>query len=53
MKVTDATTKSDGGAKAGSSPILASKEEQRPDTHGFHRRASITPAGRAALEQEK
>ena len=31
----DATTKSDGGAKAGSSPILASKEEQRPDTHGM------------------
>ena len=30
-----ATTKSDGGAKAGSSPILASKEEQRPDTHGM------------------
>lgn len=30
-----ATTKSDGGAKAGSSPILASKEDQRSDTHGM------------------
>ena len=28
-------TKSDGGAKAGSSPILASKEDQRSDTHGM------------------
>lgn len=29
-----ATTKSDGGAKAGSSPILASKEDQRTRAHG-------------------
>lgn len=34
-----ATTKSDGGAKAGSSPILANKEEQRAGAHG------MTPVG--------
>lgn len=37
-----ATTKSDGGAKAGSSPILANEEEQRARAHG------MTPVGTIA-----